>query len=403
MQNERKRIIEMVEKGTISAQEAITLLEALEKDPPVTQTVNQQDDKKTQEEPVKNASQTDEAGSFEKNEQQSSQESDFSKMFQEEMKDFRKDLSQLGSIFMDVLNTTVKKVKDFDVKTPFGDKYKFTYAPVLSQQPLEEIDIDLPYGNVTIVPVEGGNLDVVLDVKTALVNNNEDETRVNVLDKIVVQNDNGKLSILSDTKLTQINVTISLPSNRVDVVKTRLLNGGVTLRDLTAQKLSVKTLNGVVKGINLTFDKAEIETTNGTIELREVTGKELDAETMNGRIYLDGALDDVEAKSVNGHVVVTTTTSNSSKIDAQTMAGAVEIYVPHTLSLNGRVSTNFGKLDVGIADASKVDQQEQFLAKTVRFEKEVPGANKLYIEAESKTGAVLVRYTVGDTTTQEQE
>ncbi len=30
MQNERQRILELVEKGTISAQEAITLLEALE-------------------------------------------------------------------------------------------------------------------------------------------------------------------------------------------------------------------------------------------------------------------------------------------------------------------------------------------------------------------------------------
>lgn len=39
MQNERQRILELVEKGTISAQEAITLLEALEQPSKSTQNV----------------------------------------------------------------------------------------------------------------------------------------------------------------------------------------------------------------------------------------------------------------------------------------------------------------------------------------------------------------------------
>ena len=107
MNDERKRILEMVEKGIISAQEAITLLEALEKQ----------------------QSSYNDQGQY-----QSCKEQDFIKTFQEEVKEFRSDLTQLGSLFVDMMNTAVKKVKDFDVKPPFGDKYEFTHIPAIAQQ-----------------------------------------------------------------------------------------------------------------------------------------------------------------------------------------------------------------------------------------------------------------------------
>lgn len=366
MQNERMRILEMVEKGIITAQEAIKLLEALEKD----------------------------QGSFEnKKQDQSSSENDYTKMFREEMKDFRKDLTQIGSLFMDMMNSAVKKVKDFDVKHPFGEKLEFTYEPVLSQEEVTDIDFDLSNGSMTIVPSENDELQVSINVKAYLVNGDAEEIRESILNKLVVINERGKLSILGDMKLAQFNTTIALPAKELQRIDARLMNGSVTLRDLTVQKIFIKTLNGTVKATKLTFDKIDVETSNGTIELRELTGRKIEAETMNGRIYLDGKIDDVKAKSINGHVIVTTTTTNDSRIAAQSLAGAVEIYVPRTLSLSGIVSTQYGKLDIGITDASKTEQHEQFLAKTVRFDKVLEGANKLFVEGEVKTGSVLIRYT----------
>ena len=119
----------------------------------------------------------------------------------------------------------------------------------------------------------------------------------------------------------------------------------------------------MIKGSKFNFGKAEVDSSNGSIELTNVRGKDLEAETLNGRVYLDGALDEVAAKSVNGHVVVTTCSTNSSKIKAQTVAGAVELYVPRTLSLSGKIVTNFGKVDVGIPDVSKIESQDQFYQK----------------------------------------
>jgi len=282
------------------------------------------------------------------------------------------------------------------VSSPFGDKFEFTHTEEVAAEHIDKIIAELPNGNFSLEPAEGDSFQVICKVKAPLVNDSEEETRANFLMQFVVEEDGDSLRILSKLKLVQVNVKVLVPKDKLEKLSVRLMNGSVTLQDTDFEQLKVKTLNGAIKGSKFNFGKAEVDSSNGSIELTNVRGKDLEAETLNGRVYLDGALDEVEAKSVNGHVVVTTCSTNSSKIKAQTVAGAVELYVPRTISLSGKIVTNFGKVDVGIQDASKLESQDQFLSKVVRFDKEVENANRLFIEGESKTGAVLVRYTTTD-------
>ncbi|KAB0442207.1 DUF4097 family beta strand repeat-containing protein [Lysinibacillus sp. FSL R7-0073] len=391
MQNERQRILELVEKGTISAQEAITLLEALEQSGKSTQNVMDDVSKESQ------SFSSDKESLFEeKTKDGDKKKEDFMKHFQDEMQDFRKDLTQIGSLFMDMMNTAVKKVKEFDVASPFGDKFEFTHTEEVAAANVESIIAELPNGNFSLESSEGDTIQVICKVKAPLMNDSEEETRNHFLEQFVVKEDEHSLRILSQLKLVQVNAKVLVPKDKLEKLSVRLMNGSVSLQDTDVEELKVKTLNGAIKGTKFSFGKAEVDSSNGSIELTKVRGKDLEAETLNGRVYLDGALDEVEAKSVNGHVVVTTCSTNSSKIKAQTVAGAVELYVPRTISLSGKVVTNFGKVDVGIHDVSKMESQDQFLSKVVRFDKEVEHANRLFIEGESKTGAVLIRYTTTD-------
>ncbi|WP_155591997.1 DUF4097 family beta strand repeat-containing protein [Lysinibacillus cavernae] len=391
MQNERQRILELVEKGTISAQEALTLLEALEQSGKSTQSVMNDVSKETQSSPTEKESLFEE-----KQKDGDKKKEDYMKYFQDEMQDFRKDLTQIGSLFMDMMNTAVKKVKEFDVASPFGDKIEFTHTEEVAAANVDNIIVELPNGNFSLESSEGDTIQVICKVKAPLMNDSEEETRNHFLEQFVVKEDERSLRILSQLKLVQVNVKVLVPKDKLEKLSVRLMNGSVSLQDTEFEELKVKTLNGAIKGTKFNFGKAEVDSSNGSIELTNVRGKDLEAETLNGRVYLDGALDEVEAKSVNGHVVVTTCSTNSSKIKAQTVAGSVELYVPRTISLSGKVVTNFGKVDVGIQDVSKMESQDQFLSKVVRFDKEVENANRLFIEGESKTGAVLVRYTTTD-------
>ncbi len=391
MQNERQRILELVEKGTISAQEAITLLEALEQPSKSTQNVMNDVSKEGQQ------SSTEKESLFnEQTKEQQKKDTDFTKYFQDEMQDFRKDLTQIGSLFMDMMNTAVKKVKEFDVSSPFGDKVEFTHTEEVTAEHVDSVIAELPNGNFSLEATEGDSFQVICKVKAPLINDSEEETRNHFLEQFVVKEDEGSLRILSQLKLVQVNVKVLVPKEQLEKLSVRLMNGSVSLQDIGFDHLKVKTLNGAIKGSKFNFEKAKVDSSNGSIELTNVRGKDLEAETLNGRVYLDGALDEIEAKSVNGHVVVTTCSTNSSKIKAQTVAGSVELYIPRTISLSGKIVTNFGKVDVGIQDASKIESQDQFLSKVIRFDKEVENANRLFIEGESKTGSVLVRYTTTD-------
>ena len=229
MQNERQRILKLVEKGTISAKEAITLLEALENSSNTTQPVMENMPK---EDPFFNEAK--------KEEQQKKSDTDYSKYFQEEMQDFRKDLSQIGSLFMDMMNTAVKKVKEFDVSSPFGERFEFTHTEELVASDVQTILVDLPNGSFSFEPSDGEHIQVMCKVKAPFVNENEEETRSNFLNQFVVKNDAGTLHILSHLKIAQVNVKVLIPKRKFEKVSVRLMNGSVTLRDSHFEELKVK-------------------------------------------------------------------------------------------------------------------------------------------------------------------
>ena len=58
------------------------------------------------------------------------------------------------------------------------------------------------------------------------------------------------------------------------------------------------------------------------------------------------------------------------------------------------MSTNFGKADIGLADVTIRSEEEQFLSKTQFFEKIIEDASTLRLLGESRTGSIIVRYTL---------
>ena len=198
--------------------------------------------------------------------------------------------------------------------------------------------------------------------------------------------------MISTTKKIRVDVTLYIPETKYSLISIHQFNGGFSIHNINLDKLKVKTMNGGISCKSLNFRRLDLETANGAIELREVKGDEVEAETVNGRIYIDGEITEIEANSVNGHVVVTTRSDDARSIKAQTVAGTVEIYIPSTISLHGEVSSNLGKMDVRLPDVQRINEQSQFLQKTVQFSKNIDSQSSLAIEGETKTGSVIVRY-----------
>lgn len=385
MQNERKRILTMLENGTISMDEALTLLEAMEKPKPST------DNGATQTEETKFTGE-DANQDYAKEDSGNSKSEDPS--MDEFIEDIRKDFVTVGDRFMQFMQTTVERMKGFDFDKPFGGSSTFHHTIVKQADDLEEILVDVDHGSVSIHATDTPEIRAEFTVKS-FNGRSEEDAKKEFLDKLIFLKDEGKLRYLSDLKLSQVSVDLFIPKRDYRKVSVRLLNGNFNLKDITVDRLYTKTANGKVDVERITFTEAELEAGNGSIRLNESSGQTLEAETINGRVYVSGNLKDVEAKSLNGHVVVTTTDAKAQKIDAKTVSGSVELYIPSDVALHGEISTNMGRLDLQLNDVSKTTEQEQFLSRTITFNKDVEGeAAPLLVNGEAKTGSVIVCYNV---------
>lgn len=396
--DERKRILKLVENGTISAEEAIELLEALSQQKEPTQSTapsvyDTQGHSTNNEEP---------GFTFEEEKQRKTTgfedlfsklgNKDVNKKMDELMHELRHDLSEFSGRMMTMVNTTLSKVKDFDLEFPFGEKVEFNKTYAFDVEEVRGFEIDLPNGRVT---VEKGTTEPNVLIE-AHVKTQKKETEYDTIEEFTdgfVELQDGKIEIASQSKMSHVALRIVLPEKQYDVFIIRLLNGGITVNDAETKLLKVKTYNGTVKAEHVKFDHANLQSANGAIEARGVTGDNMEAETANGRIYIDGDIKEVEAESVNGHVVVTTTSSKAYKVKARTVAGSVELYIPKDVSLDGQVTSNLGRTDVGLTDVAFRMGEGQFLQKTCYFNKMVEDAPMLKLVGESRTGSIIVRYT----------
>ena len=391
--DERKRILKLVEDGTISADEAINLLEALSKQKESAQATPPS----TYVEPVQTQGQEQSTYEQQEKKRKSTGFEDLfgklgnNKKVDELLHELRHDLSEFSGRMMSLMNTTLSKVKDFDVEFPFGEKVEFDKNYVFNVEEVRGFEIDIPNGRVTIEKGSEPTIQVETHVKTSKVES-ELETIERFTDDFVELKD-GKVEITTQSKMSHVALRILVPEKHYDVFLIRMLNGGITLNNVDAKLFKAKTYNGNIKVEDVNFEHADLQSANGSIEARGISGDDLEAETANGRVYIDGAVREVEAESVNGHVVVTTTSSKPHKVKARTVAGSVELYVPKNVSLDGQVTSNFGRTDVGLPDVTTRLEEDQFLLKTLRFNKIIDDAPVLKLVGESRTGTIIVRYT----------
>lgn len=395
MQEKRKRILTMLENGAISMDEALTLLEQLQQETKGNEqqkaTEQQKSDEQTSGELVPYPKKKEEQSS-KSAEEESSQSEKESPDLDDFLNDIRKDFTVAGERFMQFMQGAVQKVKEFDMDAPFGKTTKFAHKITKPADQVNSLQVKLSNGNCTLHEADGDEVELHFDIK-GYFQEDEETSKQEVVDKILCVLDDGTLQLTSEMKLSQVNVAIYLPKKSYDKLTVRLTNGAFKSAELPFEMIKVKTSNGKIDVVNVSGKEIDAETVNGTIYINDVQAEKVKAETLNGRIYIDGDLEKVDAQSLNGNVAVTTRSEKVTEIDAKTMSGAVELYIPSNRSLQGELASMIGKLDVRLNDIEQLKEQEQFLQRSMRFEKRVEGDSKpLQVKAESKTGTIMLHY-----------
>ena len=190
MKEERKRILKMVEDGKLTVDEALTLIEELEKSSRV------QEEKKEQ--------LVGELSTFVKSsEQQHRNERSAQETFQ----------STKEKIF-DFVDSAVKKLKEFDLDLNFGKYKEVSHIFQQADASIHYMDIDIANGHVTVIPWDQTDIRVECEAQVYK-GESLDEARETFLKEVTFEVRGQRLFFTTGQKWIKLKAKVIYSTNRV--------------------------------------------------------------------------------------------------------------------------------------------------------------------------------------------
>lgn len=361
MADEKKRILKLVESGKLSVDEAIALMEMVDKE----------ENKKEQD--IWHVD-------FE--------ESKFQEKKKETASSFNFQTAK-GKIF-DFVDSTIKKVKEVDLDLNFGHYEEvfhiFQYTDIIP----ETIDIDIPNGDVELIPWENQEIRIECKAKVYRVDSLEDAKRV-FLKEVDVAADKEKLEVKVHHKWMKLQTTIYVPTEEYKVTKIRLFNGPIKSNNLHSGQIYAKTANGKIHLTAIQAKKLEVDAANGSIDVEKTSATAMDAETINGAIHVDGYFERVDLQSFNGDIVCTNHSEDCEYIELKGTTGNMDVNIIEELAVNGNLKTNFGGFNVELEGIQIIEEKKDVLQKTLQFQSIQSMEKRTSIDANTKTGTIKIK------------
>lgn len=364
MKEERKRILKMVEEGKLTVDEALTLMEELEK---AQQTADQ-----------KKAQMINELSTVVQFEE-AKKEEPFQARYQ----------STKDKIF-EFVDSALKKIKEFDFDFNFGQSVDISHIFQHGNIELKDIDVDIANGSVKIAVWDQPDVRVECQAKVYRVDN-QDQARQNFLRDVNFSAEGQKLKFATQQKWMKLEAVMFIPKTQYERIRVRLFNGSITGGDMNVDDLRAKTANGKIALERIQGKRAEIETANGKINVENSLLDELEAETINGAIRLEGDFKKSEAQSFNGNISYNLSGGRCEWIHAKTTSGAVDLFVPETLPVNGELKTNLGGFNLKLTGVQILEEKSEMIQKLLRFQSVHHPEKMLKIYAETKTGSITLQ------------
>lgn len=364
MKEERKRILKMVEDGKLPVDDALTLLEELEKD------------RKTMEE----------------KQEQIVNELSTAVQFEEEKKEdpFQAKYQSAKDKIFEFVDSALKKIKDLDFDLNFGQSVDISHIFQHGNVDLTDVDIDVANGSVKLVAWEQPDVRIECQAKVYRVEN-QDQARQNFLRDVIFSVENKKLRFITQQKWMKVEALIYVPKAQYERARIRLFNGSVTGEDMAVQDLRMKTANGKITINRVTGKKAEIETANGKIKMVSSLFDDIEAETINGAIQLDGDFRSVETQSFNGNISINTRGNRCELLHAKATTGGIDLFVPEGAPVNGEFKTNLGGFNLNLTGVQILEEKSEMIQKSLRFQSVNHPDKMLRTYADTKTGSISIQ------------
>jgi DUF4097 and DUF4098 domain-containing protein YvlB len=382
---ERKRILKLVEEGKLTAEEAIILLESLEK--------NSQEKNLRQDEIVSELTKDAKAS-------QEAEENIFSalssKVFSKSNYDkskydsYSKQASSFKNNILDFVGSALQKIKDLDLDFNFGPSTSIQHIFQQTDVHIQHIDLDVANGKVKIVPWQENDVKIECEAKV-YEEESQDAARKAFLNEVLFSIESGKLRFSVQKKHIKVNATVFVPEGEYENLSVRMFNGPILGEGLHVKSLKLKSANGSITWDNLKSNYIETETANGHIKLTDCHAKELEAETINGMLKVRGDIEKLDLQSFNGNVVGELTGSAARSIMAKTKTGSVDLFISKENAVEAELKTNLGSFSCEVPGMDVVEEKNEVVQKSLHFKAKKEEAPLTYILAETTTGSILIK------------
>ncbi|KML04716.1 hypothetical protein VL05_03340 [Bacillus stratosphericus] len=357
--NEKERILKLVEDGTLSAKEAITLLEKLEENQSISLEKSTADHTFHEEKAG-----TENKGTGTEN---------------------------LGAKLFGWLDSAVKKVKDVDLDLNFGQSVDVEHIFQFKDAALSHLDFQLANGSLNLMPWDDGDVRAECHAKIYRAEDGE-QARQQFLQHLDCGLEGDKFFIRTEKKTMKVNVTLYVPRIQYDKIKVKLFNGPIRGEKLKTKELAAKTTNGVVSFASLQAEKVGIETANGQIKLADHECGMIEVETINGLIDLRGKSESIDAQSFNGNIAVQLSDEKCRSIYAKTTTGSVDVQIPRACAVTAELKSNLGSISHELLDANMIKEKNETLQKEKMIKANQQAEHNISIFAETKTGSIQVKH-----------
>ncbi|WP_409295449.1 DUF4097 family beta strand repeat-containing protein [Peribacillus sp. SCS-26] len=366
MKEEKKRILEMVEQGKLSAAEALNLLELLEKEG--------KEEKKLQ---LSSSLEKGSAGSGMNPGSQAKPDSLNYKVMAAKDK------------LIDFVDMALTKIKDSDLDFNFGSSLDVSYIFQQQDAAFSSILVDVANGQVDLIP--WSSAEVRVECKAKVYRAKEQSEAVGLFMKetnFTVENE--EFQFTNSQKWMKINAKIYVPDMIYEKIKIRLFNGSFYGEKLQVNELKAKTANGKLTLIRLDGRDAELETANGQIHLEEAHLRNIEAETINGSIDITGSCEKAGLHSFSGEISCRITNEDCKRVHAKTTASSIHIYLPEGAPIDGDLKTNLGSFHVNLGGIDVVEEKSEVGKKILRFKAHELSERKMFVLAESMSGSLSI-------------
>jgi DUF4097 and DUF4098 domain-containing protein YvlB len=364
MKEERKRILKLVEEGKVTVEEALFLIEELEKGG------------------ARSVEKTTALSTEVKFEEAKKQ--DYSSPKFHSVKDK----------VLDFVDTAFKKIKDLDLDLNFGQSVDITHIFQQGDAYLNQMDIDMANGSVKVVPWEQRDVRIECSAKVYRVEN-QDEARRKLLEDAVFAIEGQKLRFAVQQKWMKVDAVVHVPKEEYENIRIRLFNGSIESENLNVKDCRAKTANGKVLLEGLDCGKLEAETANGQIAIHKSVIRDLEAETINGAIKVEGYFNQVDLQSFNGNLTCTVNNKDCESVEVKATTGSIDVFLPEKTPASGELKSNLGGFSIELDGIQVVEEKSDMVQKTLRFKPADGNLHAVRLYADTKTGSIAVKKTAG--------